>query len=114
MNALPVTGLSLGGMVSFLFIAISRGWLVPLHTHEAVRQDRDARLAEKDEQIARERALAAERIAREQALTAEWKAAYEKSEEGRSIAAAQNGEMLEGLRTTLKVVDALPKVVEPK
>ena len=68
----------LAAIVLVLVRQISTGAWVPRREMDYVRADRDARLAEKDEQIVREHATAAE-----------WRAAHETSEAARELLADQ-------------------------
>lgn len=95
------TGATAISLVVMLLIAQVRGWLwVKPQVDEfrrdwgarlqEVREDRDARLADKDRQI--------------EVL---W-AAFHASEQAREIGAAQMEQMLQGLETTMAVVQAIP------
>lgn len=66
----------LAGVVWYLLRQISTGQWVPRRELDYMRSDRDARLAEKDDQIHREHAA-----------QAEWRAAHETSEAARELLA---------------------------
>lgn len=77
----------LAGVVWYLLRQISTGQWVPRRELDYMRSDRDARLAEKDEQISREHATAAE-----------WRAAHETSEGARELLADHVRELAAAVR----------------
>jgi hypothetical protein len=106
-EGLPVTELwdqvgflqaSAGTIVLIGLLLIFTGRLVPRRTVEDVREDRDARLADRDARI---RELAAERDT--------WRAACERSEVARMELQAQTAEQLELSRTAVHLLAALPQ-----
>lgn len=80
---------------------VSSGDWVPKRELDYLRQDRDARLAEKDAQIARERQVGAE-----------WRAAHETSERTRELLNTQNRDLIDALRAPQRFFDAFQSVLE--
>ena len=85
---LGATGVLLG-LVWYLTRQISSGEWVPRRELDYTRGDRDARLAEKDEQIERERST-----------SQEWRAAHETSERTRELLNHQVRDAVDALRST--------------
>jgi hypothetical protein len=86
-----------GALLAIVYLltrAISRGDWVPRRELDYLRQDRDARLVEKDQQIAG------------------WRAAHETSERTRELQAGQNRDLLDALRAQERFFDAFRDVVE--
>lgn len=72
-----------------LFRAVSAGDWVPRRELDYIRADRDARLLEKDREIA------------------EWRAAFETERHGREMAVEQSGQLLSVSGTLTRTLDAL-------
>lgn len=108
LTGLPATGVTAVTLVVLLFVGLQRGLLytgkqvsdmrtdfenrIAEHRDrvQEIREDRDARLAEKTEEMLR------------------WRDAYAAAENGREVAAAQSEKLLQGLETTMAVVQAIP------
>jgi hypothetical protein len=79
LDALPITGLSIGTLLTLVFLMVMRGDLVPRRTHEETRADRDT-----------------------------WRKAWEASEEARRVQAAQLSDLMELAKTTDSFIRSLP------
>jgi hypothetical protein len=90
---LGATGL-LAVVVWYLLRQVSSGEWVPRRELDYLRDDRDARLAEKTEQITREHATAAE-----------WRAAHETSEGARELLAEQVRDLASAVNDNNKFYD---------
>jgi hypothetical protein len=91
----------LAGVVWYLLRQISTGQWVPRRELDYMRADRDARLAEKDEQIVREHAA-----------QAEWRAAHETSEAARELLAEHVRDLAAAVRDNNHFYDAFRAAVE--
>jgi hypothetical protein len=78
----------------WLLRSVVTGHLVPKRELDYLREDRDARLAEKNEEIA------------------SWRAAHETSETARDLLNIQNRELAEGLRTFDHFFSEIKKLAE--
>jgi hypothetical protein len=76
-------------IVLLIVIAFIRGWIRTAVAIKEVREDRDARLADKDRQIE------------------QWREAHRVSEEARELDATASREQLEQARMTLEIVRAI-------
>lgn len=99
----PILDLGLSGVLVGLIIwfirqretLVSSGEWVPRRELDYLRQDRDARLAEKDAEIERNRLAAIE-----------WRAAHETSERTRELQAGQIRELVDAFRSPERFFDA--------
>jgi hypothetical protein len=84
--------LSLGGLLTVILLVLLRAWLrgdiVAKRELDYLREDRDARLADRDARIEEARQEAAE-----------WRNAHETSETARELLNVQNRELVDGFRT---------------
>lgn len=115
MNALlegvNILNVGAGGIVSIGVLAVFRGWLVPRRVLNDLRAATDARVADKDAQIAR---IAAESEQQFDRLTKEkndWKDAYSASSTTNATLARQNDELLESARVSAAVLAQIPKAL---
>jgi hypothetical protein len=91
----------LAGVVWYLLRQISTGQWVPRRELDYMRADRDARLVEKDVQIARERAAAAE-----------WRAAHETEQRSREILVDQIRDIAGAIRDQSHFYDVLRDILD--
>jgi hypothetical protein len=81
-------------LVLMLVSAFMVGWIRPGRAIVEVREDRDARLADKDRQIE------------------QWREAHRLSEEARELGAAANREQIETSKVTLELVRGIRAAVD--
>lgn len=93
-SSLDPTVLPLGGIVTFVVIGLIRGWVVP-------KQVLTDRINDKDGQIT---ALAKERD--------DWRNAFLKSDEARQELVGQNSELIDGAKTTNRLMESLRNQIE--
>jgi len=93
-SSLDPTVLPLGGIVTFMVIGLIRGWVVP-------KQVLTDRVNDKDGQIT---ALAKERD--------DWRNAFLKSDEARQELVGQNSELIDGAKTTNRLMESLRNQIE--
>lgn len=86
--------IGLAAIVTLTVVGLIRGWLVPQSVHTE-------RIADKNQQIT---ALGAERD--------QWRTAFQKSEEGRSLLTTQNDELIKGAETTNRLMESLRNQIE--
>lgn len=88
----PFVDVGFGGLLVVVTLLLFRAWIrgevVAKRELDYVREDRDARLADKDARIEEARQEAAE-----------WRRAHETSETARELLNVQNRELVEGFRT---------------
>jgi hypothetical protein len=93
-----IRALTPAGLLLFLVLSVvsafMAGWIRPGRAIVEVREDRDARLADKDRQID------------------QWREAHRTSEEARELEAAANREQAETTRMTLELVRAIRDAVD--
>jgi hypothetical protein len=115
MNALlegvNVLNIGAGGIVSIGVLAVFRGWLVPRRVLNDLRAATDARVADKDTQIARiaaESEVQFDRLAKDKN---DWKDAYTASSATNATLTRQNDELMESARVSAAVLAQLPKAL---
>jgi hypothetical protein len=96
-DSIPLPDVGIGGLLVLFVVAILRGWLVPRRVLEDVRQDRDARLGDRDRTITE---LHAE--------VARWQEAYRASDSRGDAMAVALAQLAEQGRTAVQVIRALP------
>lgn len=110
--ALPLPGLSIGGLVMLILTAWFREWIYPRGYVTALREDHaqliEALREDRDKRISELVADRAERIAEYQAEVADWREAYRGMEIAVATVRGQNGELLELARTSEHVLRSLP------
>lgn len=89
LSKLPVGGLGFGGIVSLAIILIFKGEIVPKSTVDAMRTDRDAIIAEKNDQ------------------NNMLKEAYKLSEQARLTGAEADKELLEMAHITVHLLESI-------
>lgn len=89
LSGIPVGSVGFAGLVTLAIVLIFRGEIVPRSTLEAMRTDRDAIIAAKNEE------------------NAMLKEAYKMSEQARATGAAADTELLELGRTTVHLLESI-------
>lgn len=89
LKGLPFGGISFAGLVTLAIVLIFRGEIVPKATLEAMRADRDAIIASKNEECNN------------------YKEAYRLSEQARLTGAEADKELLELGRTTVHLLESI-------
>lgn len=112
LTSLPATGITAITLVVAFYIGQMRGLIYVKSQVDEMRADRDARLAEvRADRDARVAEIGHDRDARladkDREIQNLW-ATVATSEAARAVSASQNEKMLEGLETTMAVVQALP------
>lgn len=87
-----------GAIGVLIVIVIMRGWLIPKATVDAERENHLSQIQ-----------LMQNLLEESNKEKEQWRLAWTKAEEGRSIAASQGDELLDGLRTVEAVLRALPR-----
>ena len=106
LDSIPATAVTAVTLIVLLYVGQLRGWIyVGRHVREMradyerriseVRADRDARLEEKNQELA------------------DWRQAYMNSEARADVAQAQVHRLLDGVDTTVQVVQSIPAGKEP-
>ena len=101
------------GLLAFAAWLILTGRLVPssavAREVDRVTADRDARLAAKDEEIARNNAAHEAEVARAREAESQWREAWRESQDIAAEVRSQNRDLVDSLYFVQKVVGALPR-----
>ena len=101
------------GLLAFAAWLILTGRLVPssavAREVDRVTADRDARLAAKDEEIARNNAAHEAEVARAREAESQWREAWRESQDIAAEVRAQNRDLVDSLYFVRKIVGALPR-----